>query len=79
MEVNGQLHNQAALNPGTQPPVPIEQETGWTPELVWVVGRRERISWLSNSLVAQPVAWSQALIMLPQLHTHNNNYDHSRV
>jgi hypothetical protein len=33
--VSGQLHAPAALPPGKDPPVPIEQEVGWTQEPVW--------------------------------------------
>jgi hypothetical protein len=29
------LHALAALPPGTEPPAPIQQETGWAPEPVW--------------------------------------------
>jgi hypothetical protein len=40
MEVSGQLHAPAALHPRKQPPEPIEQETGWAPEPVWTLCRR---------------------------------------
>jgi len=34
--VSGQLHTQAALPLGKDtPPVPVGEEAGWTPELVW--------------------------------------------
>jgi hypothetical protein len=36
------LHDQAALTPGKEPPVPIVQEAGWAPELVWTVWSREK-------------------------------------
>jgi hypothetical protein len=29
MEVSGRLHASAALSPGEQPPIAIEQEAGW--------------------------------------------------
>jgi len=32
MEVNGQLHAPAALPPGKEPLVPIEEEAGWAPD-----------------------------------------------
>jgi hypothetical protein len=32
MEVSGQLHTPAALNPGKEPLVPTGQEAGWSPE-----------------------------------------------
>jgi hypothetical protein len=36
MGVSGQLHAPAALlPPEKRPPVPIVQEAGWAPELVW--------------------------------------------
>jgi hypothetical protein len=41
LEVSGQLHSQAALPPGEEPPVPIGQEAGWAPEPVWTMWRRE--------------------------------------
>jgi hypothetical protein len=33
-----------ALPPGKGPPVPIEQEAGWTPEPVWTQGLEEKSS-----------------------------------
>jgi len=36
MEVNGQLHDSAALPPGK------EEEAGWAPDPVWKRRRRER-------------------------------------
>jgi hypothetical protein len=58
--MSGQLHAPAALPPGKEPPVPIEQEVGWTSEPVWTIWIREN-SWPhrdSNSdfSVVQPVA-----------------------
>jgi hypothetical protein len=43
MEVSGQLYASAALLP-TNSPVPIRQEAGWAPELVWALWRRENIA-----------------------------------
>jgi hypothetical protein len=43
MEVRGMLHATAALPPGKDTPVPIGYETGWVPELVWALLRREKI------------------------------------
>jgi hypothetical protein len=37
MEVSGQLHAPTAL-----PPVPIQWETGWASETVWVFWTREK-------------------------------------
>jgi hypothetical protein len=38
MEVSGQHHSPAALYPpGKGRPVPIGQEAGWAPELVWPI------------------------------------------
>jgi hypothetical protein len=37
MEVSGQLHVPAALPPGKKPPVAMEEEGGWAPELVWML------------------------------------------
>jgi hypothetical protein len=36
MEVSGQLHAPAALLPEKQLLVPIAQEAGWAPELLWM-------------------------------------------
>ena len=36
MEGSGQLHASAAL-PLRRAPAPIEEEDGWTPELVWTI------------------------------------------
>jgi hypothetical protein len=41
-EVSGQLHVPAALLPGKEPLVPIEEESGWAPEPVWTQCRREK-------------------------------------
>jgi hypothetical protein len=35
MDVSGQLHASAALTPGKEPPVPLD-EAGWVPEPVWI-------------------------------------------
>jgi hypothetical protein len=35
MKVSGQLHVPAALLPEKEPLLPIEEEAGWAPELVW--------------------------------------------
>jgi hypothetical protein len=39
----GQLHFPAALPGAKGPTVPIEQEAGWTPELIWTFLRREHL------------------------------------
>jgi hypothetical protein len=41
MEVSGQLHASAALSSGNESPVPIAQESGWAPESVCTLWRRE--------------------------------------
>jgi hypothetical protein len=41
MEVSGQPHVLVALLLGKQPPVPIVEDAGWAPELVWIIWRRE--------------------------------------
>jgi len=46
MGVGGQLHAPAASTPGKDP-VPILQEAGWAPGLVWT-GRKSRPDWDSN-------------------------------
>jgi hypothetical protein len=42
MGVSGQRHASAALYPGERTPVPIEQEAGWAPELVWTKRLEEK-------------------------------------
>jgi hypothetical protein len=43
MGVSGQRHAPAALlPPGKGPPVPIGQEAGWTPGLVWIQRLEEK-------------------------------------
>jgi hypothetical protein len=39
--VSGQLHVPATLPSGKDPPPPIGEEVGWTPESVWTTWRRE--------------------------------------
>jgi hypothetical protein len=46
--VSGQLHPPAALSPGKEPPVPIAQKAGWTPESVWTKWRRKKFYRNSN-------------------------------
>jgi hypothetical protein len=78
--VSGQLHAQAALLPGKEPPVPIGQEVGWTPELVWTTCRTES-SWTyqdSNSELSavHPIAsrYTDWAIPVPQLHSTVSDY-----
>jgi hypothetical protein len=40
--MSGQLQAPAALPPGKEFPVPIGYESGWDPELVWALCRREK-------------------------------------
>jgi hypothetical protein len=60
--VSGQRHALAALYPqGKEPLVPIVQEAGWAPELVWTQRLEEKSSApagdrVSDCLVVQPVA-----------------------
>jgi len=42
MEVNGQLHDPAALPPGKEPLVPTGWEAGWAPEPVCTRWRAEK-------------------------------------
>jgi hypothetical protein len=42
MEVSGQLHASAALPPGKEPLMTIEQEAAWAPEPLWTRFRREK-------------------------------------
>jgi hypothetical protein len=60
MKAYGGADVPAALPPGKEPPVPIEQEAGWTQQPVWTTWRREN-SWPyrdsnSDPSVVQPVA-----------------------
>jgi hypothetical protein len=57
MNGNGQLHAQAALPPGEEPPVTIGQEAGWAQEPVWTLWRREKSCSAGNRRpVVHPVA-----------------------
>jgi hypothetical protein len=42
MDVGGELHKLAALSLGKEQPIPIEQETGWAPQLIWAFWRRDK-------------------------------------
>jgi hypothetical protein len=57
--VDVMIHALAALPPGTEPQVPIGQETGWAPESGWTICRKENSwpYWDSNydPLVIHPV------------------------
>jgi len=46
MEMSGQLHEQAALHPDQEPPVPILREAGWFSEPVWTLW------WKKNTTIA---------------------------
>jgi hypothetical protein len=49
-EVSGQLHvAPTALLPGNEPLVPIGQEAGWAPELVWMLWSRWSPIYPSNN------------------------------
>jgi hypothetical protein len=55
--VSGHHHAPATLCPGKWPPVPIVQETGWAPELVWTQRLEEKsmVTWHGLSCI-QPSA-----------------------
>jgi hypothetical protein len=58
MEVSGQLHTRTALAPRKEPLVPTKQEDGWTPEMVWMLWRREEPSPVGNqTLAVQPLTY----------------------
>jgi hypothetical protein len=42
--MSGQHHAPAALPPGKQPPITIEEEAEWAPESVWLLSRIEKFS-----------------------------------
>jgi hypothetical protein len=42
MDVSRQLHALTALLLGKEPPMPIEYEVGWAPELARILRRREK-------------------------------------
>jgi hypothetical protein len=46
MGVSAQRHAPAALYPRERTPIPIGQEAGWAPELVWTQRLEETSSWL---------------------------------
>jgi hypothetical protein len=52
MEVSSQLHTPTALPPGKEPPVPIGQEAGWAPGLVWTLWRGEKSCLVGNGIWA---------------------------
>jgi hypothetical protein len=55
MEVSALIHAPAALTP-EEPPVPIGQEVGWTPEPVWALWSREESCTTGNRIWdVQPV------------------------
>jgi hypothetical protein len=58
MEVSGQLHALAALTLGKEFPVPLIYEAELAPELVWMLGRREKSPDPAGNLsaVIQPTA-----------------------
>jgi hypothetical protein len=43
MEAPGQLHALTALPSVKEALLPVEQEAGWTPKSVWMVGRTEQL------------------------------------
>jgi hypothetical protein len=49
-----------ALDPGKEPPVPIGQEAGWFPELVWTQRLEEKSCFLCQGSPGRPVC-SQTL------------------
>jgi hypothetical protein len=48
----------SALSPGKWPPVPIEQEAGWTPEPVWTDARGKSFCLCRGSNLSHPVIQS---------------------
>jgi hypothetical protein len=59
--VSGQRHATTALSPEERTPVPIVQEAGWAPELVWTQRLEEKSFYLCresnlDQSVVQPVA-----------------------
>jgi hypothetical protein len=47
--VIGHLHDPAALPPGEETPIPTEQEGGWAPESVRILGKPERLTGYQDS------------------------------
>ena len=68
MERTGQFHGPAALTPGKQPCVTVEQEDGWT---FW---RRQKslVSASKGNTMVQPVAQSLYRPGYPTLNTPSN-------
>jgi hypothetical protein len=70
MKVSDQLHSPAALSPGKEPPVYIEWEAEWTPELIWTRWRREQKflrSWCRKSNPGHPAHSQVTLLSCPAL------------
>lgn len=53
MVASGQLHVLAALPPGKESLVPIQQEAGWAPEPVWIL-------WSTEKFLAPARNWNPA-------------------
>jgi hypothetical protein len=75
MDVSGQRHAPAALQPRVKdPPVPILQEAGWAPEAVWTQRLEEKSFGLCRgssldrpvvqSVVRHYIAWATRLTIL---------------
>jgi hypothetical protein len=74
------------LSPGKGPPVPIVQEAGWAPELVWMQGLEEKSSasvgdW---TLATQPTvrhytAWATAAPLPPMYWNQNSIFRKSSL
>jgi hypothetical protein len=64
MEVNGQLHALASLSLGKKVSVPIGWEVGWTPQLVWMLRKREKFLSLPG---IEPCEWAILLLSIREV------------
>jgi hypothetical protein len=58
MEVNGELHELAALPLGKETPLSIESKAEWAPEVLWMFcsGEKSLVPTGSEPLIVQPIA-----------------------
>jgi hypothetical protein len=87
MEVSDQLHALVALPPGKEHLVPIGEEAGWAPELVWATWRKQNLAPAGirtpgyqpvtrRSLRSIQEIWGNLLIHLPRFYSAMEGRSH---